>query len=151
MTDHQDQAQHELDLIEQIKRQSDSFKPMRDLYAIFGDALKMVGAGNAAGVVATAAALKTFSEHTILIKTAGVIFLFGVFCYAIGFFLLFAGFIAAARVPGAIRRGKTMEFVDYQTNFASDWCFPGAMKLAFAGLALFFIGCVLGLIILILA
>ena len=87
MTDNRDleQITQEDDKLEQ--RLEQATKRMRDSYAFNLDALKVMGAGNAAGVIAAAAALKNFSDHALLIKIAGASFLLGVFCFAIGYLL----------------------------------------------------------------
>jgi hypothetical protein len=67
MTDNQDQARHgQFDLDKQIEQRAIASSSYANSYAIDSDALKVIGAGNAAGVVAAAAALKTFSNHTII-------------------------------------------------------------------------------------
>src|SRR6266567_8507365 len=69
-----------------------SVKPMFDRYS---DALKVVGAGNTAGMVAMAAALNTVAPdhaHTvILLKPTAIIFAIGILVFALAYlFLIYA-------------------------------------------------------------
>ena len=154
MTDDQDQAKRDLlHLEEQIQKENDTFKQLRQVCAIYSDVLKVIAAGNATGVIAAGAALNTFSNRPVLImflKVGGVSFLLGVFCFAIGFALLFSMVIAASRIPGAFKRGHTMEFVDYKADFAISLITP-LVRFAEAGAVLFVLGCVCAFIILIFA
>lgn len=149
--------------LEQYEDQKERhLKLMREYYALNLDALKVMGGGNAAGLVAAAAALKNFPDLGWLIKIAGVIFLLGVFCYAIGYFFLFSFLTAANRLPGMAQReieknkdsiteesiNEIQKAIDNQAAEA-DRHLPGAIRSAMLGSFLFFVGCILGFIILI--
>jgi hypothetical protein len=59
-----------------------------DLANRWGEIIKVVGAGNAAGVVAAGAALPTFARHPtvlLIIKIGGVFFFAGVVTFALAF------------------------------------------------------------------
>ena len=177
MTDSQNQAQISEERerrLKQIDKKKERFlkqyeeqkerhlKLMREYYALNLDALKVMGGGNAAGLVAAAAALKNFPDVGFLIKIAGAIFLLGVFCYAIGYFFLFSFLSAANRLPGIAQREiekikesiaeasikEVQKTIDNQAAEA-DRHLPGAIRSAMLGSFLFFVGCILGFIILI--
>jgi hypothetical protein len=115
----------------------DSAEVVKNIHSMYSDALKIVGAGNAAGAAAAGAALHNFANLHGLIKFGGICFLLGVVCFAVGIFFLFAMTFAGTRIVGAARRGKTKEFINEQAAFATD-CIRPLVYAAFIGAALFF-------------
>lgn len=75
---------------EWLKKQGDPLS-LFDLANRWGEALKVVGAGNGAGLIAAGAALATFAKYPNvlpLIKAGGVCFFVGVVAFALGFTFL---------------------------------------------------------------
>jgi hypothetical protein len=88
--------------LEQLKPLS-----MFELAKWWADALKVIGAGNGAGILAAGAALSQFENHhnsVFLIKLAGAFFFIGVLAFAVAFAMLHQAMFAQDEVAHATHR-----------------------------------------------
>jgi hypothetical protein len=113
----------------------------------WAEALKVVGAGNGAGLIAAGAALTTSSSNTSMLlwtKVGGVIFFFGVVTFAIAFALLQLSIFSHDEMLHAIRK-KEKDLIAKQ-QMASASAMVSANRLAALSALSFFIGLCVGLV-----
>jgi hypothetical protein len=87
----------------------EQIKPLNmfELAKQWTDAIKVIGAGNGAGVLAAGAALNTFSQrHDLLvwIKTAGAAYFVGLLAFALSFYCVHAAVLAFDTMLHATRK-----------------------------------------------
>ena len=115
---------------------------MFELAKWWADGIKLVGAGNGAGVLASGAALNAFhGPHAALIwvKISGTIFFVGVFAFALSYFFIHAAAFAQDEVAHAARlKDKVAININSATSRSS---MTRASTLAMVATAAFFLGC----------
>ena len=120
---------------------------MFDLANKWAEAVKVIGAGNAAGVVAAGAALNTFAQRPEVlgwIKGGGIFFFIGIFTFAGAFALIHLSTFTYDEMLHSARRGK----VDAAKNNSkiSTSAMIAANRLAIGSALAFFIGTLAGLV-----
>ena len=124
-----------------------STKTMIDRYS---EAVRTLGTGNAAGVLAMVAALHTFTGHAQVlpwIRTAAIVFAIGVFLFALAYLSLVCAYIFMEHYTAMLdKEGASVKSIKshdasvggmYATalcGLASTACFFVAMGLAFIAL-----------------
>jgi hypothetical protein len=118
-----------------------------DLANKWAEALKVVGAGNGAGLIAAGAALSTSSTNAAMllwIKVGGVIFFLGVLTFALAFALLQLSIFSHDEMLHAIRK-KEKDLVAKQRKTSAS-AMIGANRLATLSALSFLIGLCAGLV-----
>jgi uncharacterized membrane protein YidH (DUF202 family) len=120
---------------------------MFELADKWADAIKVIRAGNGAGIVAAGAALNTFSQRPDVlfwVKCGGVSFFVGVFTFALGFAFLHRAIFTYDEMLHAIRQQnpKTLQSNSLDTGVSMIV----ANNLAIISTLAFFAGLVLGLV-----
>jgi hypothetical protein len=114
------------------------------------DAIKVIGAGNGASVVAAGAALNSFSQrHDLIIwvKVGGAWFLLGVFVFAFAFLAIHSAVFFYDEMLHATRR-EDKAAIDLFAR-RSTVAMISANRLAIFGAITFFLGCAAGVAVLI--
>jgi hypothetical protein len=135
-------------LVKEKEQEEALLKSPRFNYQWHADILKVVSAGNAAGVLAAGAAIDHFANRPDIqwyIKLAGLFFFVGVFCFPIGLFLVIDWYLTARNAIGAFVGGQE---ADASVESDTTWKIRAVFYLAMVGAAVFLIGSVLALIIL---
>jgi hypothetical protein len=113
--------------------------------------IKLIGAGNAAGILAVGAALSAISQKPLLLllaKIAGVMFFIGVLAFALGYLWIERAVFAQDEMAHATLN-RDQESIQ-QNSGAASAAMNGVSVAASAGTICFAIGCVLTIAILIL-
>lgn len=127
---------------------TDQLKPlsMFELAKWWMDGIKLIGAGNAAGLLAAGASLSTIQSRPltlVLVKIAGAIFFAGVFAFAVGAAKVHMAVFAQDEVAHAVQLKDVAEI--RANSKRSTESMTQANWLAIVGAAAFFVGCVVGL------
>jgi hypothetical protein len=120
---------------------------MFDLANKWVEAIKVIGAGNAAGVVAAGAALTPFAKYPttlILIKFGGLCFFTGVFLFACAFAAIHLSVFQYDEMLHAARRKDQAE-ADKASKITTS-AMNAANRLAILSTLAFFLGLVVGVI-----
>jgi len=120
---------------------------MFELAGQWKDAIKVIGAGNATGVLAAGAALNTFSHNSSAIfwvKCSGVCFFAGVFTFGIAFALINAAVFSYDELLHAAHRRDGLK--SSQFGLASTAQMIGANRMALISAITFFLGLILAMI-----
>jgi len=118
-----------------------------DLANKWAEALKVVGAGNGAGLIAAGAALSASSANATMllwVKIGGVIFFFGVLTLALAFALLQLSIFSHDEMLHAIRKNDRNVVSKQQDTSASAMI--GANRLATLSALSFVVGLCAGLV-----
>jgi hypothetical protein len=122
---------------------------MFELAKQWTEAFKVIGAGNGAGVIASATALNAFSHRTDLllwIKVAGAIYFVGVFAFAYGFYCIHAAVFAFDDMLHATRHRDREGITDNSKR--TGVMMKRANNLAIVGALAFFFASSVGLLVL---
>jgi hypothetical protein len=120
---------------------------MFELARWWADALKVIGTGNGAGILAAGAALGPLENHhssLFWVKLAGATFFVGVFAFVVAFAKLHQAMFAQDEVAHATRR-KDVAAIEANSDLSGS-AMMAANKFAYVGAAAFFVGCIIGLI-----
>jgi hypothetical protein len=128
---------------------NEQLKPlsMFDLAKWWADAVKVIGAGNGVGLLAAGFALGPTQGHHpsfLLMKLAGTFFFIGVFAFVAAFGNLHRAMFAQDEVAQATLR-KDVAAIN-RNSAISGTAMIFANKCAYAAIAAFLIGCVIGLV-----
>lgn len=118
-----------------------------DLAKQWSEALKVLGAGNGAGLLASGAALSSYSSNPNMlfwIKIGGVIFFLGVAAFSFAFALLQLATFSHDEMLHALRTGDVEKARIQKETSAS--AMVNANRLAVASAACFFSGLCVGLV-----
>jgi hypothetical protein len=118
---------------------------MFELGARWTDALKVIGAGNGAGVLAAGSAISALSGHANVVpwlKIGGGFFFVGLICFAVAFFLIHRAVFAFDDMLHATRR-KDVASIDSNAA-ASSRLMQATEHLANIGSIAFLLGCAMG-------
>ncbi|OSI70980.1 hypothetical protein BSZ21_10240 [Bradyrhizobium canariense] len=118
-----------------------------DLANKWAEALKVLGTGNGAGLVAAGVSLSSFSKNPPMlpfIKLGGVCFFVGVITFAIAFALVQLAIFSYDEMLHAVR-GKSPELA-HTSKTTSSSAMVAANRLAIVSALAFFVGIFLGLI-----
>jgi ABC-type transport system involved in cytochrome bd biosynthesis fused ATPase/permease subunit len=120
---------------------------MFELASRWTDALKTLGAGNAAGIFAAGAALNTpHGDLSFWIKFAGAIFFIGVFSFAAAFAFMHTAVFSYDEMLHAIKRKDEARSHEMQKATSSQMMTVN--RLAIVSALSFFVGCILGMFVL---
>jgi hypothetical protein len=115
---------------------------MFELAKWWADAIKVIGAGNGTGLLASGAALGPFQDHhhsLFFVKLAGAVFFLGVFAFAIAFAMLHRALFAQDEISQALLRKdesgikESVALSGSSMSQANFWAIAGALAF-FAGL-----------------
>ncbi|RXH38631.1 hypothetical protein XH99_00690 [Bradyrhizobium nanningense] len=128
-----------------LKKQGEPLS-LFDLANRWGEALKVVGAGNGAGLIAGGAALATFAKYPNalpLIKAGGVCFFVGVLSFAVGFASLQLAIFSYDAMLHEVRLKKQESVRNLERTIAI--AMAGANWLALGSATAFVLGLLFGL------
>ena len=127
----------------------DQLKPlsMFEIAKWWADGLKILAAGNGAGLLTAGAALTTFHDHPrafLEVKICGAVFFVGVLAFAVGYLMIYVAMHAQDEVAQAVMKKDTRRI--HEQSAVSGNSMSLANTMAIASTAAFFLGSVVGLI-----
>jgi len=114
------------------------------------DGLKIIGAGNGAGLLAAGAALNTFSTHQNLIpwiKAAAIVYFGGVFAFAFGLWFIHVAVFEFDEMAHSSRKQDRKGLENHSKRTTSNMNLANTM--ANVGMLTFLIGTAIGFIIMV--